>query len=135
MMKSTILMTSVAVAALTSPAFALPDRLENGCSMSNAICAQEQLRTDDGSRVAERANASTESGSGASVGTNGALTANAAAARDDDSLSDEAGDTADHFAHDANETGDSIANAADEAGDSISNAADEAGDAISDAFN
>jgi len=134
-MKSAILMTSVAVAALSSPAFALPDRLETGCSMSNAICAQEQLRIDDGNRVAEKTNESTESGSGTSVGTTGALTANAAAARDDDSLSDDAGDTADNFAHDANEAGDSIANAADEAGDSISHAADEAGDSISDAFN
>ena len=60
MMKSAILMTSVAVAALASPAFAAPDRYEQGSGcigMSGTECVQTQMRLEDGNRATEKSGA------------------------------------------------------------------------------
>ena len=143
-MKSTILMTSVAVAALASPAFAGPDRYEQGTScigMSGAECVQQEMRLEDGNRASEKpGDSQIESGATASTGSTSATdgTAFSASSGDDDDLGDEVGDEADEFGDEvsdtADEAGDEIADTADEAGDEISDAADEAGDAISSAF-
>lgn len=133
-MKSAILMTSVAVAALAAPAWAEPDRFEQGCryGVSAAPCMQQHLTNNGGKPGQSAAN-------GALGGFGGtANVARTGQSNNDDSLSDEVGDTAneagDTIAHTANEAGDTISNTADEAGDAISHAANEAGDAIDDAF-
>lgn len=139
-MKSAILMTSVAVAALAAPAWAGPDRFENGCmaGVNSAPCIQQQLTNDGGAGPVSRSDAGGSNGAGL-----GGFGSTAAAARignsnDDDSLANEVGDTADEagdtVGHAASEAGDAIGHTADEAGDSIGHAADEAGDAIGDAF-
>lgn len=132
-MRSSILLSSVAMAALATPAFALPDRYEQGysCTGMGINCVQQELRPGDGNRSFDKPGDSTGI-SGADSGTVGAGGINsgvglARANDDDDELGNEIGDTAD-------EAGDEISAAADEAGDEISEAADEAGDAISDAF-
>jgi hypothetical protein len=125
-----ILMTSVAMAALGAPAFAGPDRYDQGLgcsSMSSATCVQEQMKLDDGNRVSEKSNESAVSGTGAGGSNSGAALSASANTNDNDALGEDISNTAD-------ETGDSVANAANEAGDTISHAANEAGDAIADAF-
>jgi hypothetical protein len=122
-MKSAILMTSVAVAALAAPAWAGPDRFEQGCryGVSAAPCVQQNL-TNHGGKPGQSGTAAV-SRTGQS--------------NSDDSLSDEVGDTANDaggvISHTANEAGDTIGHAAGEAGDAIGHAANEAGDAIGDA--
>jgi hypothetical protein len=150
-MKSAILMTSVAVAALASPAFAGPDRFDQGSScigMSGAECVQAQMRLEDGNRAAERpgpavdsgdATASTGAISGTSATASGtSATAFGARSADDEDLGDEVGDEAeeigDEVSDTADEVGDEVGDTADEAGDDIADAADEAGDAISSPF-
>jgi hypothetical protein len=128
-MRSAILMGSAAmVAALATPAFALPDRYEQGysCTGRGAMCTQQQLRLDDGNRAGEKENAAT---SGGAIGQSGSPQA-AARENSDDSFADEAGDEIDNT---ADEAGDEISEAADEAGDAIDNAADEAGDELDEA--
>ena len=140
-MKSAILMSSVAVAALATPAFAGPDRFENGftCGMSSAQCVQEQLMVEDGNRLTEKSVSDTSAISSGLNGSTATRPAETAALRSsatlspstsngDNDLNDEIGDRAD-------KVGNEIGDAADEAGDAISHAADEAGDAIGDAFN
>lgn len=133
-MKSAILMTSVAVAALAAPAWAGPDRFEQGCryGVSAAPCVQQNL-TNHGGKPGQSAPNGALGGFGGT-----ANVARSGQSNSDDSLSDEVGDTAneagDTIAHTANEAGDTISNTADEAGDAISHAASEAGDAIGDAF-
>ena len=114
-MRSAILMGSVAMVALATPAFALPDRYEQGysCTGRGAMCTQQQLRLDDGNR-------SDEKGRATSAISNGQSNA-------DESQSAARADRDDNF---ADETGDDIENTADEAGDEISDAADEVGDAL-----
>jgi hypothetical protein len=123
-MRSSILLSSVAVAALATPAFALPDRYEQGysCTSMGFNCLQQEMRHDDGNRAFDKGN---EGAVGAIGG--GGLAARAGDDDDDADLGNEIGDAAD-------EAGDEISAAADEAGDEISEAADEAGDAIGDAF-
>jgi hypothetical protein len=114
-------MGSVAAMALATPAFALPDRYEQGysCTGRGPICTQEQMGLfDDGNRFDEKAGNEDRSGS-----------LSAARASDDDG--DEVGD---EISEAADEAGDEVENAADEVGDEVSEAADEAGDAIDDVF-
>ena len=130
-----ILMTSVAMAALAAPAFAGPDRYDQGLgcdSMSNAMCVQQQLKLDDGNRIGERTN-ETATGVNGAGGTGGATLS---ASRPSDTGNDETfgGEVGGSVAHAEDEAGDAISNTADEAGDTIGHAAGEAGDAISDAF-
>lgn len=131
-MRSAILMSSVAIAAMAAPAFALPDRYEPDyrCVGTGPLCVQESLRTEDGNRGDEKSsNVASDEGLGA---------ATAARSGDDDDIGDEIGATADEAGDEiseaADEAGDEISAAADEAGDEISEAADEAGDEIGDAF-
>jgi hypothetical protein len=129
-------MSTVAIAALAAPAFALPDRFEQGpdCTGMGAQCIQESLRVEDGNRGDEKTgNAASDEGLGGSV--------DATAARDsgggDNEIGDEVGGAADEAGDEisatADEAGDEISEGADEAGDEISEAADEAGDEIGDA--
>lgn len=137
-MRSAILMGSVAAIALATPAFALPDRYEQGysCTGRGAMCTQQQLRQEDGNRFDEKSN---ETSAAVNGGQNGADETQSAAREDsNDNFGDEAGDeientadeAGDEISEAADETGDAIENAADEAGDEL----DEAGDAIDDAF-
>lgn len=139
-MRSAILMGSAAmVAALATPAFAAPDRYEQGysCTGRGAMCTQQQLRLEDGNRADEKESAATGVDQSGSDGSQAATRESS-----DDSFADEAGDeientadeAGDEISEAADETGDAIDNAADEAGDEIGEAADEAGDAIDDAF-
>jgi gas vesicle protein len=131
-MRSAILMGSVAMVALATPAFALPDRYEQGysCTGQGAMCTQQQLRLDDGNRAEEKARAAAVDTDG-SIDQSGTERSQAAARTDnDDNFGDEAGDEIENT---ADEAGDEISDTADEAGDEIENAADEAGDEISDA--
>jgi gas vesicle protein len=131
-MRSVILMGSVAMVALATPAFALPDRYEQGysCTGQGAMCAQQRLQLDDGNRTDEKARAAEVNPDG-SIDQSGTERSQAAARTDnDDSFADEAGDEVENT---ADEAGDEISDTADEAGDEIENAADEAGDEISDA--
>lgn len=135
-MKSAILMSSVAIAALAAPAFALPDRYEPGyrCVGTGPLCVQESLRIEDGNRGDEKSgNVASDEGLGGAVGA-----ATAARSGDGDDIGDEIGATADEAGDEiseaADEAGDEISAAADEAGDEISEGADEAGDEIGDAF-
>jgi hypothetical protein len=131
MMRSAILMGSVAMVALATPAFAIPDRYEQGysCTGRGVMCTQQQLRLEDGNRFEEK-------GSNAAIDSDNALDAasaersQAAARPDNDGFADDAGDEIENT---ADEAGDEISGAADEAGDEIENAADEAGDEIDDA--
>lgn len=135
-MRSAILMGSVAAIALATPAFALPDRYEQGysCTGRGAICTQQQLRQEDGNRFDEKSNET----SAAVSGRQDDETQSASRADSNDGFADEAGDeientadeAGDEISEAADETGDAIDNAADEAGDEL----DEAGDAIDDAF-
>ena len=130
-MRSAILMGSAAmVAALATPAFALPDRYEQGysCTGQGALCTQEQMRLEDGNRFDEKSRETSAVRNGQSSADE---TQSAARADSNDGFADEAGD---EISSTADEAGDEISNAADEAGDEISDAADEAGDAIEDAF-
>lgn len=144
MMRSAILMGSAAMVALAMPAFAAPDRYEQGysCTGQGAMCTQQQLRLDDGNRGDEK-------GRPGGIDTNARIDQSGterlqAAARtdDDDGFADEAGDeientadeAGDEISDTADEAGDEIENAADEAGDEISDAADDVGDEVSDAF-
>ena len=56
-MRSAILMGSVAAIALATPAFAVPDRYEQGysCTGRGVMCTQQQLRLEDGNRADEKA--------------------------------------------------------------------------------
>lgn len=129
-MRSAILTGSAAAMALATPAFALPDRYEQGyyeqgygCTGMGALCMQEQLRLDDGNRFDETGRTATIGGEGSTLDSSGS-DATQAAARP----------AGDGFADDADEAGDEIENTADQVGDEIENAADKAGDAIEDAF-
>jgi gas vesicle protein len=135
-------MGSVAMVALATPAFALPDRYEQGysCTGQGAMCTQQQLRLDDGNRAAEKARADAVE---TEINQSGTERSQAAERTDnDDSFADEAGDeientadeAGDEISDTADEAGDEIENAADEAGDEISDAADDVGDEVSDAF-
>ena len=128
-MRLSILMGSVAAVALMGPAYALPDRYEQGNSctgLTGVQCQQQQSRLEDGNRafeksgVRERPTGTQDTRSLAARGVTGDSVNN-------DELGDEIGDTAD-------EAGDAISKTANEAGDAISHAAGEAGDAISDVF-
>lgn len=136
-MRTTILMGSVAAMALATPAFALPDRYEQGysCTGQGVMCTQERLRHEDGNRFDDKAG-------GGIVDESGSERSQAARGSDDDTFGDEAGDdientadeAGDEISEAADEAGDEIENTADEAGDEVSEAADEAGDAIGDAL-
>lgn len=128
-MRSAILMGSAAMLAmLATPAFALPDRYEQGysCTGRGVMCTQQQFR-EDGNRFDDKERTASSASDGGGFGVqSGFGEARASAARnadDDDEVGDEIGATAD-------EAGDEIENAADEAGDAL----DEAGDEIGDAF-
>jgi len=129
-MRSAILMGSVAVVALATPAFAIPDRYEQGysCTGWGVMCTQQQLRLEDGNRFDEKSRGTSAISNGQSSADE---TQNAARADSNDGFADEAGD---EISSTADEAGDEISNAADEAGDEIGDAADEVGDAIDDAF-
>jgi hypothetical protein len=143
-MRSAILMGSVAMVALATPAFALPDRYEQGysCTGRGAMCMQQQMRLDDGNRFDEKGRSSAINGEANGFGSSDSARSQSAARDRDDSFADEAGDeieaTADEAGDEisgvADEAGDEIENAADEAGDEVSDAADDVGDAVSDAF-
>jgi hypothetical protein len=113
------------VAALATPAFALPDRYEQGysCTGRGAMCTQQQLRLDDGNRADEKPGGGTAINGEATTIDQSGDRSQAAARNSDDSFGDEIENTAD-------EAGDEISEAADEAGDAIGNAADEAGDEL-----
>ena len=141
-MRSAILMGSVAMVALAMPAFAAPDRYEQGysCTGQGAMCTQQQLRLDDGNRGDEKTPAGAVNRSIDQTGTDGSQAA--ARTDNDDNFGDEAGDeientsdeAGDEISDAADEAGDEIENTADEAGDEISDAADDVGDEVSDAF-
>ena len=140
-MKS-ILVGTVAAAALAAPALAAPDRLEQS-SACDAMAAgarfecMQQLRTDDPHRASDSttnaAPVGDVSGSAVSSGINGSSgvaasrTIGVGSGEDNSNSRSSIGDAAD-------EAGESIGEAADEAGDAIGNAADEVGDEIGDAF-
>lgn len=133
-MRLSLLMSSVAIAALATPAFALPDRYEQGgtCVGATAACVQEELQIEEGNRVHEKEGglASDDAVGAVDASTGGPGAGGTLAARtadDDDDLGDEIGSTAD-------EAGDEIGAFADEAGDEIGDAADEVGDEIGAAF-
>jgi hypothetical protein len=129
-MRSAILMGSVAAIALATPAFAVPDRYEQGysCTGRGVMCTQQQLRLEDGNRFDEK---SRETPAISNRQSSADETQNAARADSNDGFADEAGD---EISDTADEAGDEISNAADEVGDEIGDAADEVGDAIDDAF-
>ena len=129
-MRSAILMGSVAVVALATPAFAIPDRYEQGysCTGRGVMGTQQQLRLEDGNRFDEKSRGTSAISNGQSSADE---TQNAARADSNDGFADEAGD---EISSTADEAGDEISNAAGEAGDEIGDAADEVGDAIDDAF-
>ena len=129
-MRSAILMGSVAAIALATPAFAVPDRYEQGysCTGRGVMCTQQQLRLEDGNRFDEKSHGTSAISNGQSSTDE---TQNAARADSNDGFADEAGD---EIGSTADEAGDEISNVADEAGDEIGDAADEVGDAIDDAF-
>jgi hypothetical protein len=138
-MKATILMTSVAAAALAAPAFAAPDRYEQGhsCTGMGSHCIQEQMRLEDGNRLDEKpGNAAAINGSDQDGTPSGTLSASRG--EDDDSFANEAGDvahdTGDEVSLAADEAGDEISNAAEDVGDEVGGAADDVGDAVSDVF-
>lgn len=109
-------MSTVAIAAFATPAFALPDRYEQGysCTGADPICIQQQLRPGDGNR--EDGPAGARNGEA-----DGGVGVAAAGFRGGDSGDD-------------NDFGSEISNAADEAGDAIGDAADDVGDTVGDAF-
>jgi hypothetical protein len=129
-MRSTILMSGVAAAALAMPAFAAPDRYDQGYSCSGgAQCVQQQMRLEDGNRSMEKSHESVGDRDG-TIGGGKTDSRSISAERTgdgDDEIGDEVGDAAD-------DVGDEVSDAADEAGDEIDDAADEVGDAIGDAF-
>lgn len=157
MMRSAILLGSAAmVGVLATPAFALPDRYEQGYGCAGATTCTQQLRQEDGNRFDEKGGNRPTAGDNRNVTGQGfgqgGFGQPAPAARtggDDDGDDNEIGDDVENA---ADETGDAIDNAADEtgdevgevaneggdvadeAGDAIGGAADEAGDAIDDAF-
>ena len=141
-MRLSILMGSAAAVALMGPAYALPDRYEQGYSctgLTGVQCQQQQSRLEDGNRAFEKSGIDPGP---SSTGGNRSLAARSFSGGEDSSdneLGDEIGDTADNatdaVSDTADEAGDAISHTADEAGEAISDAADEAGDAISDAFN
>lgn len=142
-MRLSILMGSVAAVALMGPAYALPDRYEQGYSctgLTGVQCQQQQSRLEDGNRGFEKSGTNVGPSGSSGVDANRSLAARGvtAGATDENELGDEIGDTAeeagDTVSHTANEAGDAISHVAGEAGDAIGDAADEAGDAISDAF-
>jgi hypothetical protein len=126
-MKAGILMSSVAIAALATPAFALPDRYEQGysCTGADPICIQQQARAEDGNRADEHAGGlDGEADGGVGVAAAGP---SGIGGDDEDNFGGEIGNATD-------EAGDAIGNAADEAGDAVGDAADDVGDAVGDAF-
>lgn len=138
-MRLSILMGSVAAVALMGPAYALPDRYEQGYSctgLTGVQCQQRQSRLEDGNRGFEKSGTNVGPSGSSGVDANRSLVAGGVT--DENELGDEIGDTAeeagDTVSHTANEAGDAISHVAGEAGDAIGDAADEAGDAISDAF-
>ena len=128
-----ILLTSVAVAALASPAFAGPDRFEHGvsCSDVGATNCVQQMRSDDANRATDRSSSSATS---ISSGLNGSTSVGVSQNGDNDGIEDEIGDAGHDVGAAADEAGDAIGHAANEAGDAIDDATDEVGDAIGDVF-
>jgi len=144
----TILLASVAAAALAAPAWALPDRYEDqaGCvGVSGAGCAQEASLNNQGDRPSESAGdrteiASTESGQEIDEGLRDLGIERAALSRQDieddgvEDNTDEIGDTAEEVGDEAEDVADDVADAASDFGDEVGDAADDVGDAIDDAF-
>jgi len=111
-MRSAILMGSVAMAALATPALAGPDRYDQGysCTGQAAECIQQEMRLEDGNRFDNKSPEATAINSD-----EGAIGEAQTAASADDTDDD------DNF-------GAAVDDAADEAGDEISDAANEVGD-------
>ena len=143
-MRSALLMSSALMMAVAAPAFAAPDRYDQGysCIGMGQRCEQQQMRLEDGNRAVEKSHDSLSNRSDR-IGAGGALTAARTDSSNDDTVADEVGDNIDEAANDAgdaigeaaNDTGDAIDNTADEAGDAIGEAANDIGDEIDDAFN
>ena len=126
-MRSAILMGSVAMVALAGPAFALPDRYEQGysCTGAGVMCTQELMR-EDGNKFDDKVGDAAGTAEGALNATSTDRSLAAARATGDDNFGSSVENTAD-------EAGDEISEEADEAGDEIENAADEAGDELDEA--
>jgi hypothetical protein len=147
-MMRTILLASVAAAALATPAWAIPDRYEGvpGCVGASGIgCTQDAslIQTNQGNRPSETDNAevaSTESAQEIDESLQELGVSRAALAQrditddDDEDVTDEVGDTAEEVGDEAEEVGDDIADAASEFGDEVGDVADDVGDEIDDAF-
>ena len=130
-MRSAILMGSVALVALAGPAFALPDRYEQGysCTGAGVMCTQELMR-EDGNKFDDKAVDAAATGEGALNTTSTDRSLAAARTTGDDNFGSSA---ADEVENTADEAGDEISEEVDEAGDEIENAADEAGDELDEA--
>ena len=137
----TILLASVAAAALAAPAWALPDRFEGqpGCiGASGAGCTQQATLEDDGNRAIEKndtAVASRENVDASNADSADELRAALgrsadADAESDEEIDDEIGDTAEDIGDEAEDVGDDIADAASEFGDEVGDAADDVDDAF-----
>jgi hypothetical protein len=137
-------MSSAFMAALATPAFAGPDRYDQGysCIGVGQRCVQQQMSLEDGNRAFEKGDASL-SNRGDGIGIEHSITAARTDNHNDDTVADKVGDNIDAAADDAgdaigeaaNDTGDAISNAADDAGDALGEAANDIGDEIDDAFN
>jgi hypothetical protein len=137
-------MSSAFMVALAAPAFAGPDRYDQGysCSGFGQRCVQQQMRLEDGNRAFEKSDGAL-SNRGDGIGAGRSITAARTDNHNDDTVADEVGDNIDAAADEAgdaigeaaNDTGDAISNAADEAGDALGEAANDIGDEIDDAFN
>src|SRR5689334_22528931 len=132
-MRSALLMSSALVVGLAAPAFAGPDRFDQGysCIGAGQRCVQQQMRLEDGNRAVEKSDGAL-SNQGNGIGAGRSLTAARTDNNNDDTVADEVGDSINST---ANEAGDAIGEAANDTGDAISNAADDAGDAIGEAAN
>src|SRR5689334_14760070 len=143
-MRSALFMSSALMVALAGPAFAGPDRYDQGygCTDYGQRCVQQQISLEDGNRAFEKSDGAL-SNQGDGIGVGRSLTAARTDIHNDDTVADEVGDSIDSAANDAgdaigeaaNDTGDAISNAADDAGDALGEAANDIGDEIDDAFN
>jgi hypothetical protein len=137
-------MSSAFMVALAAPAFAGPDRYDQGysCTGWGERCVQQQMRLEDGNRAFEKGDASL-SNRGDGIGVERSITAGRSDNHNDETVADEVGNNIDAAADDAgdaigeaaNDTGDAISNTADKAGDALGEAANDIGDEIDDAFN
>ncbi|WP_162916877.1 hypothetical protein [Dongia deserti] len=151
-MRSSILLSSVAIVAFAAPAFAIPDRYEQGygCTgLTGVECMRHQMLLEDGDRRFENATEASvpdDASDDVTEATDLAARTNATGEFDEegdveeaaedagDEISDLADDTGDEISDFAEDAGSEIEDTAEDAGAEIADAADDAGDAVADAF-